>query len=118
MPSHTSRTNPADGGEDSTTARILKLVADLGNTVLAKRAAADLHTIKAKRPPAFQSTEVLHKVMGILERHHFRLQMRRFVFVLFDRGVMRRIVLEEEEDGSSGEEEVGVGEEGDDGGKD
>ncbi|KAF1983742.1 hypothetical protein K402DRAFT_338086 [Aulographum hederae CBS 113979] len=89
--------------DDPTTARILKHVKDLGNTVLAKRAAGDLHAIKVKRPPAFQSPGVLHKVMGILESHHFRLPMRRFVIDLFDKRVMRRIVLEEDD---SSEEEV------------
>jgi len=102
------------------TNRILKLVKDLGNTVLAKRAAADLHGIKKKKPPAFQSTDVLNQVMKILESHHFRLQMRRFVIDLFDKSVMRRIVLEEEEEeadsDTSSEEgiEIGNGRDGDD----
>lgn len=80
------------------TSRILRLVTDLGNTVLAKRAAGDLHNIKAKKPPQFQDPEVFKKVMRILERHHFRLPVCRFVIDLFDRRVLRRIVLEEDDD--------------------
>ncbi|KAF2097173.1 cytosolic regulator pianissimo [Rhizodiscina lignyota] len=86
---------------DPITSRILRLVTDLGNTVLAKRAAGDLHTIKAKKPPQFQDAEVFKKVMRILERHHFRLPVCRFVIDLFDRRVLRKVVLEEDDDDSS-----------------
>ncbi|KAF4306455.1 HR1 repeat rho-binding protein [Botryosphaeria dothidea] len=81
---------------DPINARILKLVTDLGNTVLAKRAANDLHGIKAKKAPGFQKTTMFHKVMAILELHHFRLPVCRFVIDLFDKNVLRQIVLEEE----------------------
>lgn len=81
---------------DPINARILKLVTDLGNTVLAKRAANDLHSIKAKKAPGFQKTTMFHKVMAILELHHFRLPVCRFVIDLFDKNVLRQIVLEEE----------------------
>ncbi|KAL1614509.1 hypothetical protein SLS54_009682 [Diplodia seriata] len=59
--------------DDPINARILKLVVDLGNTVLAKRAATDLHNIKTKKAPGFQKPAMFHKVMAILELHHFRL---------------------------------------------
>jgi hypothetical protein len=36
--------------------------------------------------------------MAILELHHFRLPVCRFVIDLFDKRVMRQIVLEEEEE--------------------
>ncbi|KAB2580310.1 HR1 repeat rho-binding protein [Lasiodiplodia theobromae] len=81
---------------DPVNARILKLVTDLGNTVLAKRAANDLHNIKSKKAPGFQKPAMFHKVMAILELHHFRLPVCRFVIDLFDKNVLRRIVLEEE----------------------
>jgi rapamycin-insensitive companion of mTOR len=47
--------------------------------------------------------------MGILECHHFRLPVCRFVIDLFDKKVMRQIVLEEEDsdDDSDGSEEFG-----------
>ncbi|MBE7180076.1 MAG: hypothetical protein INR71_02525 [Terriglobus roseus] len=90
---------------DPVTSRILKAVTDLGNTVLAKRAAGELHAMKAKRPPQFQSVDAFQKVMRILERHHFRLPVCRFVIDLFDRKVLRRIVLEEDEDEDTSESE-------------
>ncbi|KAK8220800.1 Rapamycin-insensitive companion of mTOR, N-term-domain-containing protein [Phyllosticta capitalensis] len=86
---------------DPLNARILKLVTDLGNTVLAKRAANDLHSIKLKRAPGFGQPRLFHKVMAILESHHFRLPVCRFVIDLFEKGMLRAIVLEEESDDSS-----------------
>jgi rapamycin-insensitive companion of mTOR len=47
--------------------------------------------------------------MQILEAHHFRLPACRFVLDLFDKQVLRQIVLEEEEvDDSSGESDSDV----------
>ncbi|KAL1631144.1 hypothetical protein SLS56_004533 [Neofusicoccum ribis] len=97
----TNRKPPAEAtskitDNDPLNARILKLVTDLGNTVLAKRAANDLHSIKSKKAPGFQKTSMFHKVMAILELHHFRLPVCRFVIDLFDKNVLRQIVLEEE----------------------
>jgi rapamycin-insensitive companion of mTOR len=45
--------------------------------------------------------------MSILESHHFRLPVCRFVIDLFDKKVMRQVVLEEEdeEDSDDSEEE-------------
>lgn len=37
----------------------------------------------------------------ILESHHYRLPSRRFALDLFDKSVMRRIVLEEDSDTDS-----------------
>jgi len=44
--------------------------------------------------------------MRILEQHNFRLPVLRFVMDLFDRNVMRRIVLEEDEDDEDGSGET------------
>lgn len=87
--------------------KILALVADLGNTVLTKRAISELMHIKAAKPPSavFADTRLFRKIMVVMECHHFRLPVRRFVIDLFDRGVMRRIVLDEED--SSGASEDG-----------
>jgi rapamycin-insensitive companion of mTOR len=90
--------------------RILELVVDCGNTVLAKRAIGELNVIKQKKVPGFKQPQLFRKVMTILECHHFRLPIRRFVIDLFDRSVMRQIVLDEEsseenvesDDGSEG----------------
>lgn len=40
---------------------------------------------------------MFHKVMNILEQHHFRLPVLRFVIDLFDKRVMRSIVFDEED---------------------
>jgi hypothetical protein len=90
--------NPIGEGEDPLTARILKLVTNLGNTVLAKKAANELNGLKSKKAPGFQSTELLHKVMAILEAHHFHLHICRFVVELFDKNVRRQVVLEDDDE--------------------
>lgn len=82
--------------EDLDQARILSLAGDLGNTVLTKRAASDLFSIKSKAPDLFSSVALFRKIMRILEEHNFRLPVRRFLIDLFDKTIMRRIVLEEE----------------------
>ena len=82
--------------EDPMWARILSLAGDLGNTVLTKRAASDLFGIKSKAPELFSSVALFRKIMVILEKHNFRLPVRRFLIDLFDKTVMRRMVLEEE----------------------
>ncbi|KAF9885702.1 hypothetical protein FE257_012684 [Aspergillus nanangensis] len=83
--------------------KILKLVVDMGNTVLSKRAAADLHSIKSKHPERFHQPHLFRKTLSILESHHFRLPARRFALDLFDKTVMRRIVLEDESESDDSE---------------
>ncbi|KAG8530002.1 uncharacterized protein KY384_005484 [Bacidia gigantensis] len=75
--------------DDPVHARILAVVTDLSNTVLTKKAAGDLYSIKAKSPEQFNSLILFRKV-------------RRFVIDLFDKSVMRRIVLDEESPGGIG----------------
>jgi len=41
---------------------------------------------------------MFHKVMQVLEAHHFRLPACRFVLDLFDKRVLQQIVMEEEEE--------------------
>lgn len=53
--------------------------------------------IKSKKVPGFSRPSMFHKVMQILEAHHFRLPACRFVLDLFDKRVLEQIVLEEEE---------------------
>ncbi|WEW59098.1 hypothetical protein PRK78_004567 [Emydomyces testavorans] len=76
--------------------KILNLLVDMGNTVLSKRAAADLQSIRTKYPEQFRQPELFRKALVILESHHFRLPARRFALDLFDKSVMRRIVLEDD----------------------
>ncbi|EAU38282.1 conserved hypothetical protein [Aspergillus terreus NIH2624] len=87
--------------EDPVNQKILKLIVDMGNTVLSKRAAADLHSIKSKQPEHFRQPHLFRKTLSILESHHFRLPARRFALDLFDKSVMRRIVLEDESESDS-----------------
>ncbi|KAI9820272.1 MAG: hypothetical protein M1827_005894 [Pycnora praestabilis] len=95
--SRTIDTNMVITDKDVVNAKILELVVNLGNTVLTKRAAGELLQIKAKKAVGFQQPQLFRKVMRILECHHFRLQVQRFVIDLFDKSVLRKIVLEEED---------------------
>lgn len=63
------------------------------------------NSIKAKNPARFTKTELFLKVMTILESHHFRLPVCRFVIDLFDKKVMRQVVLEEEDEEDSDDED-------------
>ncbi|EDN90707.1 hypothetical protein SS1G_00107 [Sclerotinia sclerotiorum 1980 UF-70] len=83
---------------DETNQRILELVENLGNMILHKKAIGELIAIKENKGYAFKQVRLFKKVMVLLEYHHFRLPMRRFVIELFEKRVLRRIVLEEEED--------------------
>ena len=56
--------------------------------------------IKAKKAPGFSKPSIFRKVMQILEAHHFRLPACRFVLDLFDKRVLKQIVLEEEDEES------------------
>ncbi|KAL9587411.1 MAG: hypothetical protein Q9203_003524 [Teloschistes exilis] len=78
-------------------ARVLSLVVDAGNAVLAKKAVNDLNGIKGRHPEAFSSVDLYHKLRDVLGSHNFRLPVRRFILDLFDRSVMRNVVLDEEE---------------------
>lgn len=80
--------------------RILSTVVNLCNAVLAKKAAGELMRLKAKNGEAFSSITLFRKVMAVLEQYSFRLHVRRFVIDLFDKNLIRRLVLEEDEDGS------------------
>lgn len=96
MPSTLRPRQITETDEDPMQAHILSLAGDLGNTVLTKRAASDLLGIKSKVPDLFTSVPLFCKIMAILEKHNFRLHVRRFLIDLFDKTVMRRMVLEEE----------------------
>lgn len=82
--------------DDAVNQRILELVMDLGNTVLKNKAMSELMHIKAKKAPGFRQASLFKKIMILLECHQFRLGMRRFAIDLFDKSVMRQIVLDEE----------------------
>jgi rapamycin-insensitive companion of mTOR len=82
--------------DDPVNQRILELIADLGNTVLAKRAMTELTQLKIRKVDGFKQPQLFRKIMTVMECHHFQLAVRRLVFNLFNKSVMRQIVLEEE----------------------
>ncbi|KAL8994089.1 MAG: hypothetical protein Q9169_005845 [Polycauliona sp. 2 TL-2023] len=83
--------------KDPIHARILESVANTGNTVLTKKAAGELNTLKTHHLEAFSSVELYRKVRDMLGRYKFHLPVRRFVLDLFNRSVVREIVLDEDE---------------------
>ena len=92
--------------------RILELVIDLGNTVLYKRAMMELMHIKTKKAAGFRSSALFKKIMTLLECHHFHLHVRQNVINLFDKAVMRQIVLDEESTDEEMDSEDDSGSEG------
>ncbi|POS82592.1 HR1 repeat-containing protein [Erysiphe pulchra] len=75
---------------------ILQLIVDLGNTVLQKRAMMELMQLKIKKSPGLRQPAIFKKVMVLLESHHYRLGVRHFVAELFDRSILKKIILEDE----------------------
>lgn len=71
---------------------------EFGNPVQYKKTASELQSIKAKHPAAFSRVALFQKTFYILESHQYKLQARQFVLDLFDKALMRRIVLEEGSD--------------------
>jgi hypothetical protein len=59
-----------------------------------------VNSIKSKQPERFHQVHLFRKTLCILESHHFRLPARRFAIDLFDKTVMRRIVLDEDSSGT------------------
>ena len=98
---------PPATDDDPINNEILRAITRLGNTVLSNKAAAELSGFKVRKVPGLQTAALFRKVVGVLSAHHYRLQAFRFVIDLFDKSVMRKIVLEESdsEDGDSGAED-------------
>lgn len=86
--------------EDPACARALKLIVDMGNSVMYKKVATDLQVLKTKHAAIFGSLQLFQKTLFVLQSHHYRLQARQFILDLFDSTVMRRVVLDEEGDES------------------
>ena len=82
--------------DDPKRAQVLALVKDLGNAVLTKKAAGDIYAIKTSSPEVFTSVILFRKVMQILESHNFRLPARKFILDTFEKGVLRKVVLDDE----------------------
>lgn len=92
----TARYRAAVTDENPVRAKILKHIIEMGNSVMYKKAAADLHTLKAKQPAHFADTEMFRKTLIILDGHHYRLQAQHYILNLFNKGLMRRIIFDEE----------------------
>lgn len=88
----------------------------LGNTVLSNKAAADLNLLKQKKAPGLKSPRLFQRVLQVLSSHRYKLPACRFVLDLFERGVLRKLVLEEDDDDDDDdeEEEEGDGVDGND----
>jgi hypothetical protein len=82
---------------DETNQRILELVIDVANAVLQRRAMYELVQIKRqKRPDGFRQPQLFRRVMALMERNHYRLDIRRDIVKLFDKNMLRQIVFDEE----------------------
>ena len=97
------RPRPAITDADPTNAAILASIMKLGNTVLTNKALSELGALRHRRAAGFHSSALFCKVMVLLSCHGYGVQQWRFVIDLFDRGILRRIVLEESESESESE---------------
>lgn len=52
--------------------------------------------IKTKHPSTFTRVPLFRKTLVVLESHQYRLQARQFILDLFDKSVMRQVVLDED----------------------
>ncbi|RKF73051.1 Target of rapamycin complex 2 subunit ste20 [Golovinomyces cichoracearum] len=86
----------ANEDEDEDNQAILKLIVDLGNAVLQKRAMMELMQFKINKASGLRQPRMFRKIMKLLESHHYRLGVRHFVAELFDRNLLKKIVLENE----------------------
>ncbi|KAH9834366.1 target of rapamycin complex 2 subunit ste20-like [Teratosphaeria destructans] len=82
---------------DPTNNGILNSIVKLGNTVLTNKALAELNGYRAKKAPGFQKPNLFRKAMVLLASHAYRIPQYRFVIDLWDKGVLRQIVLKDVE---------------------
>lgn len=99
---HQRRRPPPVADDDPTNAAILAAVTKLGNTVLMNKALGELNGFKHRKPPGLAQPALFKKTLVVLASHAYGVPQWRFCIDLFERDVLRRIVLEEEE--SEGEE--------------
>jgi hypothetical protein len=83
--------------DDPTNAGILASITKLGNTVLTNKALAELSAFKRKKAPGFRSGKLFRKALAVLAGHGYGIMPWRFVCDLFEKEVLRRIVLEEDD---------------------
>lgn len=63
---------------------IIKAVSDLSNQILANEASKRLVQISRKYTNRFQSPAIFLEIMGLLGKYRYRLQIRKFIFEIFD----------------------------------
>jgi rapamycin-insensitive companion of mTOR len=91
---------------DPANTAILASIAKLGNSVLTNKAVGELNALKhRKKAPGFASDVVFKRALDVLSGHRFGVQQWRFVIDLFEKGVLRKIVLEEDDSGSESSSE-------------
>ena len=90
------RYKAATADSDGVNAKVLKSIVEMGNSVMHKKSAGELRQLRARYPDTFKQAALFQKALTILEGHHYRLPSRQFVLDLFDKSVMRQVVLEEE----------------------
>lgn len=83
--------------DDPMNAGILSSITKLGNTVLTNKALSELSALKHKKAAGFRSPALFRRVMTLLASHGYGIPQWRFVIDLFDKEILRKIVLEEDE---------------------
>jgi len=83
------------GNDEKMKERILELIADLGNSVLYKRAYGELRKIKLAHVRVLSSPDLFLKVMGMLEWGHYRIAARKLIRDLFEPNVLKAAILGE-----------------------
>ena len=68
----------------------------MGNTVLSKKVAIELNGLKSRHQEVFRGVRLFKKTLVLLESHHYRLWQRLFILDLFDKGIVRQIIAEED----------------------
>lgn len=63
---------------------IMLCVANLGNSIQANKASRALGKLKTRYPAAFEDPALICRTVEVLESHHYRQPVRRYVFELFD----------------------------------
>ncbi|PNS13764.1 hypothetical protein CAC42_3257 [Sphaceloma murrayae] len=86
---------PGPTDEDKVNQGILEAVGRLANAILWNKTAAELTGYKMRKAPGLKTVKLFRKVLQVLAAHHYRLGACRFVIDLFDKDVMRKMVLQE-----------------------
>lgn len=68
--------------------KLVKLISNLSNHVTQKTALPELKKISQKSPELFMDEGLFHCIVMIMTSYNFKLQVRRYIFQLFDRLVM------------------------------